>query len=211
MTRKKLIRRELKLLKQSSDTFAYKVEQALTAIRGDQARLYLNRPDKIRLMILRSWTIKYHCNLKYILQTLIPFWTRFVSQRSRKQLSKGLNVRVSTLTGNKSESVLKEHLEQDFPSDLLYRLWKSNEQEKIYSLAEAKLISPRLKDDDGIPVKYQRKKQKKQKNRRLEDSRTIDRFVKRYTSKIKKAYDFREKLVEEFQERPYRLNPFIGE
>lgn len=185
MNRKELISLEIDNLSGLSSRFLKEVINTLEIIRKEKVHIYLTQKDMYRLLILRSWTIKYKVSLEYILRNILTFWEAFVQRRSRKMKSVGLNVMVSTLTGNKSEEILKQFITKDFPNSLNISIWKTAEQERIF----------RIKHDDGI--KTIRK-----------EAKTLSRYVKQYKTYKRKENNRRERIEGLFQKYPYRDNPF---
>ncbi len=120
MDRKNLIRSEVKALDSISKEYLSHIEDILSSIRNERVKLWLTKPDQYRLLTLRAWESKYKVDTRNILQLLLPFWEAFIQRRSRKMKRIGLNVKVSTLTGKKSEQVLVEHLKLQYPK-LLFR------------------------------------------------------------------------------------------
>src|ERR1700679_2847856 len=116
MNREELIEREVSSIDSISKDYLQSVETVVSKIRKVPVKLWITKPDQYRLLTLRAWEIKYKVSLENILQILLPFWERFVQRRSKKMKKAGLNVRVSTLTGKKSEQVLKDQLSKLYPS-----------------------------------------------------------------------------------------------
>jgi hypothetical protein len=191
MNRKELIERELEDLPRLAQDFVHEVEAVVTKIRNEEnekCTLYLTDKDKYRLLILRSWTIRYKVSLRYILNQLLPFWESFIQRRSKKMKSRGLNVQVSTLTGKKSEDILKQCIEKDYPNNLNISLWKTSEQERLYKAAlEAELA--------GIKV-------------RQPNIKTLERYVTYYKYSVSREVKRRERVERSFQKMPYRDNAF---
>lgn len=196
MNKRELIERELQDLDSLSDKFVRRVESTLKSIRKEDVHLFLTQKDRYRLLILRSWEIKYRIPLRYILSTVLPIWEAFVKRRSKKMKSQGLNVRVSTLTGKKSEQYLVERINKDFPGELNKIMYISSERERIFNKTLHQV-------DDGIKVKSNIKD--------LQDFISTTRYVKYYRKERKKENKRRDTIQEEFEERPYRGNPFKEE
>jgi hypothetical protein len=198
MNKKHLIERELEDLDALAMGFKNLVEEELSIFRKEPVHLYLLKNDRYRLLILRVWTEKYRVPLSYLVATLVPFWESFVQRKSYRMKKQGLNVRVSTLTGKKSELYLQEKLAKDFPNNIHKRLWISNERERIYA-------SQKLKEEKGDF------KTKSDTLKSLLDFSSLKKYVRHYRSKIRKQVKEREKLSSEFRKRPYRGNPFREE
>jgi hypothetical protein len=195
MNRKELIERELEDLDQISNSFQNTVQDTLSVIRNTRSFLYLKQPDRYRLLILKSWIDRYNVSLRYILETVLPFWESFVQKRSPRLKGRGLNVRVSTLTGKKSESILQEQIKKDFPNGANYVISNNQERERIISRSH--YLDSRHRDLDN----------------RVDNRRTkigsLERLVRHYRYTTRKESKYRMKLSDKFQERPYRTNPFL--
>jgi hypothetical protein len=185
MNKDELIKLELDNLSSIASGFIKQVESTLEVIRKEKVNLYLTQKDIYRLLILRSWTIKYKVSLEYILRNILIFWEAFVQRRSKQMKGRGLNVRVSTLTGKKSEEILKQFIEKDFPNNLNINIWKTSEQERIF----------RIKETEGIKTVRR-------------EIKTLSKYVKHYKYSIRKENTRRERIEKLFQSRPYRDNPF---
>lgn len=193
MNREELIRMELDNISGLASRNLKDIENTLSIIRKEKVNLYLNTNDIYRLLILRSWVIRYKVSMEYILRNILVFWEAFVQRRSRKMKSAGLNVRVSTLTGKKSEEILQQMIQKDFPNGLNKVIWKTNNQERIF----------RIKPNDGIQTVNTVNTKTKTK------ARTLHKYVKQYKYKIKKENKRREKIQDIFQTKNYRDNPFM--
>lgn len=192
MNRKELIERELEDLDMISTSFQTNVQDTLSAIRNTRSFLYLKEPDRYRLLILKTWTDRYNVSLRYILETILPFWESFIQKRSKRLKGRGLNVRVSTLTGKKSEDILREQIKKDFPNDANKIIRINQERQRIISRAHY-LENKRKGISD---IEYPR-------------FRSVERYIRNYRYRIRKESKYRMKLEASFQERPYRTNPFV--
>lgn len=191
MNKQELIQTELEGVKVLAHSFVKEVEKTLTRIRKDDSSIFLNDKDRLRLLVLRSWTVRYSVSLDYILRKVLPFWEAFVQRRSKRMKSRGLNVQVSTLVGKKSEEILIQNIEKDFPNGINRILRKQEDTERIFS----KLLSQ--ESNDGIKVKQPR-------------ISTLEKYVRHYKYSMKQDSKRRDRIEAEFQKRPYRTNPFIG-
>jgi hypothetical protein len=186
MNKQEIIEKELEELEGIKENFYSVVEKAVGKIRGTDIRLFLTDKDKMRLLILKTWTIRYKVDLDYILRNLLPFWEVFIQRHTRKVSKQGLNVKVSTLTGKKSESILLDTIKKDFPDKLNEQIWKSREIERLVN---------RYKDNaEKTKAPY---------------IRTLERYVKHYRYKMKQETKLRERIETEFLKRRYRGNPYV--
>src|SRR6266404_7346656 len=182
MNKKEIIESELEELDTLSNKFMERCRQELTKIRKEEVRLFLTTNDKYKLLILRSWEIKYQVPLSYILKTLVPFWEQFIFRRSRKMKQRGFNVKISTLTGKKSEQILIQMITKDFNGKNKI-LFISSEQDRI--------LNKYTKVSDDIKVKTPK-------------VTSVRKYVKSYKYNIQKNHKLREKIIHQFVQRPYR-------
>ena len=183
-------KRELRSLDNLSNEFMHEVELALGKIRKTEVKLWLVQQDRYKLLRLRVWKERYRVDLVYILQVLIPFWENFVQRRSKKMKKEGLNVRVGTLTGKKSESILVDQIKKDYPDNLQKTLFIASERQRLNILNDT--------DQDEFRVK----------RKSLLDYSTPRAYVTAYRRKIKEQQKEREHFALVMQQRPYRGNPF---
>ena len=193
---RRLARKEMRNLDSLATEYTYKVAKELSKIRKEQVTLYIRMPDKYRLLKLKVWSEKYRVPLIFILSTLIPLWESFIQRRSRQVKREGLNVRVSTLTGKKSEEFLKEAIKKEFPDGANKQLWIAKHRERI--LAKAILDS---QDKDLLT--------RSQKVQDLSEFTTPKQYVAYYRRRVRYLSSSREKIIQQMEERPYRSNPFV--
>jgi hypothetical protein len=127
---------------------------------------------------------------------VLPFWEAFVQRRSKIMKSRGLNVRVSTLTGKKSEDVLRQCIAKDFPNNLNINIWKTSEQERIFTRSKRLSDYAKEKAENGIKVK-------------TKEIKTLNRYVKSYQHETRKECIRRDRIEDLFSKKPYRDNPFL--
>lgn len=192
--REKLGKKELDNLDRLAVEFTHSVELSLSRIRGESVTLWLKKQDMYKLLKLKVWSQKYRVGVPYILKTLLPFWEQFVQRHSKKMKKQGLNVRVSTLIGKKSEVILQDVIKRDYPNDLQKTLYIATERERLYRIAEAR-------DSDEFKVK----------SKSLLNSTSPKQYVTAYRHRIKETQKLREKFEAEMQLRNYRGNPFTPE
>jgi|HubBroStandDraft_2_1064218.scaffolds.fasta_scaffold92145_1 hypothetical protein len=210
MTREELQEREYKDLDSIAKNYLQHVEVILGEIRKERIKLWMQKPDMYRLLTLRTWETKYRIDTRTLLQTLLPFWERFVQRRSKKMKKAGLNVRVSTLTGKKSEQVLKDQLKVMYPSQENVMLYISNERERIIQNYLKRLEK---KGDDGVRSRSDPSGMYADngKPKTLLDFSTPDAFMKYYRKWIRKEQLAREEVETELKKYAFRGNPFRQE
>lgn len=213
MDREELIERENEALVRLTKEYIFKLEDILSRIRKTKVKLWLNKNDRMRLLTLRTWEIKHKVDLKTILEILLPFWEGFVQKRSRKTKSKGLNVRVSTLTGKKSEQILVDNLKKIFPSNENRTLWMIKEKERITFNYLKRLEKQSKRSDDGVRSRNDPSRMYAENGRAktIEDFASPDSFMKYYRKYMKREQIVREEVEEIFKKYGYRNNPFKPE
>jgi len=211
MDRSDIIEREMENLDRLANSYMHQVERELREIRKDNVNLFLNQKDKYRLLTLRVWSDKYKVDLKFILSTLVPFWEKFIQRRSKKMKQSGLNVRVSTLTGNKSEEILQDSIKRAFPNGENKILWVAERREEIiqHYLTRIKKIS----ESDGVHSRSDPSRLEDETGRILNitDFSTPGNYLKYYRKWIRREQLAREKVQTEMRKRNFRNNPFRSE
>lgn len=196
MKLKNLTKRELADLEMLCLTVQDEVERAVSKLRDENFRFYsLPKNELYRLLRLRVWETRYQVDLFYIIAKLLPFWEKWIPKRSKSLRTKGLGVRIATLTGKKSEQMLQAAIEQDFPSGqniTLRRNWK-----------QTVLLEKEMEEgvEDGIKVKSE--------DKNLFDFRRPAGYLQYYQRKIKRQRAKRDRIIQEFKKRPFRRNPFV--
>ncbi|SRR6266436_322432 len=191
--RKDIAEQELDSLSRISTKFMNQVEDTLKKIRKDDVTLFLNENDRYRLLTLKVWVQRYRVDLRFILETLLPFWEQFVKRRSRKMKTRGLNVKVSTLVGKKSEEILQDQIRKKLPREINKRLWISMERERIFTIFA-------LQERDEFTRKNGLK--------HMVDYKDPKKWARAYQKVIEAESKMREKIDTEMKKRPYRGNPF---
>lgn len=138
--------------------------------------------DSLRLLILGQWRERYRISVTQILRWLIPIWREQFTKFSQ---GKGIGVSISTLTGKKSEEILKERIGKEFPEQEHLARWKSQEQQRQWEQV----------CDRGV-VK--------------EDWEHPRAMVAAYQKRVQSERRLRKKFAQEQQKRNYRGNPWIG-
>jgi hypothetical protein len=199
---KQLAKIEKSELQMLCDSFRQEVEEAVTKIRKQRFRFYtLPQNELYRLLRLRVWVEKYQVDLTYILSKLLPFWKTWLPRKNLKRgdnytKTEGLGVRIATLTGKKSENMLQEFIKQDFPSEQHITLRRN--------YLQSELLDKHMEhSDDGI-------KTASDQSKTLFDFVRPAGYLQYYRRRIRKLQSRREELVQQFKERPYRGNPFVG-
>jgi hypothetical protein len=210
MDKSDIIKRELKQLDSTVRSYLQYTEEVLGSMRNETVKLWLTKNDQYSLLTLKVWEDKYKVSLKFILIILLPFWETFVQRRSKKMKRAGLNVRVSTLIGKKSEQILQESIKKLYPNGENIQMWLAEERERIIQNQLHKLEKL---NDDGVHSRSDPSSMRDTNGRilNLSDFSTPKQFLTYYRSYMKKEHITRDKLEEQMKKRSYRNNPFKPE
>jgi hypothetical protein len=210
MDKADIVKRELKQLNRLVSNYFTYVEYTLSEMRNERVTLWLTDKDKESLLILKTWEDKYKVSLRFILLILLPFWESFVQRRSRKMKRAGLNVRVSTLTGKKSEQILVENINKLYPNEENKQIWISHERERIIQNELTKLGK---KYDDGVRSRGDPSAMRDSDGRilNLTDFSTPKQYLNYYRKLMHKEHITRDRIETEMKKRSYRGNPFKPE
>lgn len=194
---KHLARHEVRDLDLLCETFQIEVESVISKIKDKNFKFFkLPQNEMYRLLRLRVWMERYQVDLPYILGKLLPFWQSWIPKRSRRpNTGQGLGVRISTLTGKKSEQMLQDFIKMDFPSEQNKLLQRSHRQETI-------LNRELNQSEDGIKVASDSSKN-------LFDFPNPKGYLQYYRRHLRRQRDRRDEIIQEFKKRPYRGNPFV--
>ena len=118
MKLKQLAGHELADLDMHCATVQAELERIVGDMRDESFSFYkLPDNERYRLLRLRVWAECYQVDMDYIIRKLLPFWANWIPKHSKTLRGQGLGVRISTLTGKKSEQLLQDFIKQDFPSN----------------------------------------------------------------------------------------------
>ena len=123
----------------------------------------------------------------------------------------GLNVRVITLTGKKSEQVLQDMIKKIYPNGENKQIWISNQREIIIQLQLKKL---QKQYDDGMKSRSDPSSMRDEDTGRilsLIDFSTPKAFLSYYRRLMRKEHATRDKITTQFKKYNYRSNPFHPE
>jgi len=127
-----LVKKELREMRKGG-RIVYKalVKFLWTEIKNDFT-LYMKPSDRIRLNIFLVWSDRHKVPLSYVIQTLMRFWrSRPFMRRKRKGL---LGVTVASLTSQKTEIILAQQIEKDFPGQEHIAQWRQRERLRLLGL-----------------------------------------------------------------------------
>lgn len=147
-TRQRQSKSELRTLRLESLRITGLVSQI--ASEEFQKRIYrISDMDGMRLLRLKLWSRRYKVSIRFILQVLIPFWTRQFNKAGRFR-SSSLGVRIITLTGRKSEEVLKEAIATAYPARENELEWRWEERERCLGLDQPKGRLPTIEHSPTV-------------------------------------------------------------
>ena len=206
MNKEELVDRELRYLKSITREYVLHTENVVSELRNNHTTLWLTELDKCRLLTLRTWEMKYKVDLKTILQILLPFWEGFLKRRTNNINTKGLGIRITTLTGKKSEQVLKQGTSKLYPNQENRMLFVNQEQERITGiyLKELEKRSDGIRSQSDPSSLYTTDG----KPKTLVDFGSPDAFVKYYRKWIKKEQLAREQIRDIMLKNKHRNNPW---
>lgn len=210
MDKQEIVKRELKQLDSIINSYLQYVENVLESMRNEKVKLWLTKNDQQSLLILKTWEDKYKVSLKFILIILLPFWESFIQRRSRKMKRMGLNVRVSTLVGKKSEQILVDNIKKLYPDGENKQMWVSQDRERIIQNQLTKLGKLH---DDGVRSRGDPSAMRDSDGRILNigDFSTPKQFIRYYRAYMNKEHITRDRIETEMKKRSYRNNPFKPE
>ncbi len=119
------------------------IERWIEVREQRRARLFLSEKDKLRLLRLRIWSMRYKISILEILDLIVPV---FRKKFRLKGQGKGLGIPVSTLTGAVAEEILQDRLTEQYPDGANITAWKFAERER-------QLDAERMDEADGMAVR----------------------------------------------------------
>jgi hypothetical protein len=96
--------------------------------------LFLSPEDKVRLLNLHVWSLRYSVPLDYIVQVLLK---RLFAKHRRPNRS--LGIRVSSLTGNSAELFVAEQAQKDFPNQEMKTAAKEQKKRTLANVTSLQL------------------------------------------------------------------------
>lgn len=129
MTRDKLVRIELRALRVRALENKVLVNGLLREHGIGGVLRFMSRNTVYRMLKLETWSRKYKVSIAYILRVLIPVWKAVAERKQRK-----FKLIPAQLTGHKSEEILKQRIEEDYPDRQNVRDWKWSERERALVL-----------------------------------------------------------------------------
>jgi hypothetical protein len=123
------------------------VDKALQRIYPQKKLWKVSELDSARLTKLLVWSERYGVSLEYILETLLGYYYSSLPRANRDRAKQGrsLGVRIATLVGNASHSVLLDHLQADFPDGNNLAAFKEEEKERIADILDPDYVPRRAR------------------------------------------------------------------
>jgi hypothetical protein len=183
MTTQRTVRAARVRLEILVNEFTTEVQQVASAVLSRSIIVRLSWPDQLRLFNMRMWLQVYQVSLHYVLQVLLEYWKNIRRTQQFKQ-SQGLGIRVATLVGKRSRSVLLAQIIKDFPTGENRLMLRSALESQVAASEEVM----------GTSGKFN-----------VRDPR---RFIIAYRARIKRARKGIEELHTELELRQWRGNPY---
>lgn len=148
--------------------------------------------DRLRLLKLRVWSLRYHVPLQYILAVLVPHFEKLASRqyiRKRAGSSKGLGFPITVLCGDVAHEFLQERIAKDFPSKENTQTWIEGHKQLCLEKTEM---------DEVVA-----------KPRAVLAYRSVGDFVKSYGRGIDRTRRDADRAERKLRKQPWRTNPFL--
>lgn len=96
--------------------------------------------ERLMLLSLRTWSIKYKLNPEEIIEVLVRFWNNLSKKFSKKRKVKGLGVKINAFCGNRSEEIIEKYIHDKYPNREHLSRWRSAEREKFMKRSRIKTL-----------------------------------------------------------------------
>lgn len=159
----------------------------------DRQIFRLSKLDGYRLLTLWVWQQRYHVSIRFMLKKLVPYYLKAIEKRHRVSKN-SLGIRIQTLVGKRSEELVREAIQQEYPNQEHIGLWLWNQRRKILSRRE-------LEQADEFQIR----------SKSILDYRKPEAYVRAYRRRMaeeKKAFE-KQCQSKSNRLRPYRGNPFV--
>lgn len=184
------IAKEKRLIKLLPETTLTEVNSLLDEL-FDRTIRWTNHDNSLRLLGLRMWMERYKVDLCYVLQSIVPYHLEHISKQ-HKNNPHALGFKVSTLVGKKSEHLLRENIERDYPQGENISTWFWDRQQEII----------KLRTEDEFTAESTKK---------ITDYKSVSKFITAYRKRVTgKQKTFQKEMNRATNtRRPYRTNPWI--
>lgn len=141
--------------------------------------------DETRLLVLRTWALRYRVTVEEILDLLVP------TMRKQRTLKKTafLGFQIATLTGQWGETLLQEKLKKRYPNGQNFELWRSREKQRHMDREEA--------EDSPSP------------SRPANAKKDPAGYIEQYRARVEAAQVEEEKGTQWRRRKKYRNNPYL--
>lgn len=139
----------------------------------------LKLEDEYRLIRLLQWEEKYQVSMEWMLHLLLPIWKKMYGRYQRN----GIGVTIATLTGKKSEEIVVQHIQEEFPDRENREQWKARQQTKQFESTK------------DIPL------------RKLPEG--MDEFLQGYLARMARQRVERSQFARKMRRRNWRMNPWL--
>lgn len=158
-------------------------------------RVYLKKPDQLRLLTLYKWSLKYYLPISEIIKILIPV-VRTVCKRQRF-LPRALGVRITSLTGRAGERIIQEEIERRYPANEHIQYWKEAQRRKQIEAEDSE-------GEEGVLVRSSPVRSPLQYKHPM-------MFVEAYRERLQKDIRESERIISSKRRRrkAYRWNPWV--
>jgi hypothetical protein len=116
--------------------------------------------DRIRLLTLQAWEVRYHVGLPYILRVLLRYYAK---ARRRTGAASSLGVPVRQLTGHASRRILEDAVLMDFPCGENVQISRQRMIDHILQ------FSPAIRADSN-DIYIQKAEERRKMRRTIQDS-----------------------------------------
>lgn len=168
------------------------VEKALESIDKKHSRLKLHQVDQLRLLNLKTWSLRYYLPVREIVRLLLPILR---GQLKPRKVYWGLGVTATMLTGDGAERILLREINKLYPNAEHIAMWRQDEQER-------QLIVERDESLDGIALRFRRVLS-------VMASVSPERFVRKYKRQIRFARRANRDNEVAHSRRNYRWSPWV--
>lgn len=160
---------------------------------GYRTKLRFKPEDKVRLLRLKTWSMRHHISIAEILDMVMPVLT----ERSKWKKKYGFDITVRVLTGAASKKVLNFQLNKRYPAGENRAIWQEQER-------EAQLYAEKIDALEGMEVKPNLTPV-------IRADETTEEYMERYTKSVERARAIERKAVSQKWRRRknYRNNPWL--
>ncbi|MGI4811790.1 MAG: hypothetical protein ACRYGG_00390 [Janthinobacterium lividum] len=158
----------------------------------DKQLFSVKEDDKVRLLKLKMWSVRYKVSIKYILEKLIPHFEKYGNKsRGKAGTSKGLGTTIPILTGPSAEALLVENIKRDYPDNENVLSWRQRTQLEFIGLVQV--------DEDELVTKQPKG---------ILQYNSVSDYRKAYEARIQRTRKTEEKIVKSISRQPFRNNPW---